>query len=143
MSGMCSSSFDVASRAPKHRSKLGVTNVHRVFQHSIEDRLQFAWRTADDLEHIGGGGLLLKRFTQLIEQPRVLDGDYGLCGEVLHQFNLFIGEGAYLCAIDEKGTKQFIVLEHRHRDGGSRTAVSERGAGFWIGCPIDDIYDGL
>src|ERR1700732_3668927 len=30
-------------------------------------------RAADDLEHVGGGRLLLERFAQLVEQPRVLD----------------------------------------------------------------------
>ena len=30
---------------------------------------------------------------QLVEQPRVLDGDDGLGGEVLHQLDLLVGEG--------------------------------------------------
>ena len=42
-------------------------------------------RAADDLEHVGGGGLLLQRFPQLVEQPRVLDGDDGLRGEALYE----------------------------------------------------------
>ena len=29
---------------------------------------------------------------QLVEQPRVLDGDHGLGGEVLHQLDLLVGE---------------------------------------------------
>ena len=33
------------------------------------------------------------RFAQLVEQPRVLDGDDGLSGEVLHQLDLLVGEG--------------------------------------------------
>ena len=32
-----------------------------------------------------------KRFTQLVEQPRVLDGDHGLVGESLDQLNLLVG----------------------------------------------------
>jgi hypothetical protein len=35
------------------------------------------------LRHVGGGGLLLQRFAQFVEQARVLDGDDGLGGEVL------------------------------------------------------------
>ena len=54
--------------------------------------LQIEGRAADDLEHVGGGGLLLERFTQLVEQARVLDGDDGLSGEVLDQLDLLIGE---------------------------------------------------
>ena len=37
---------------------------------------------------------------QLVEQPRVLDGDDGLRGEVLHQLDLLVGERADLLAID-------------------------------------------
>jgi len=36
---------------------------------------------------------LLQRLSQLVEQPGVLDGDDGLVGEILDQFDLFIGEG--------------------------------------------------
>ena len=77
----------------------GLTDAGRVRQHCIEDRLEFARRTGDDLQHFGGRGLLLQRLreiigalTQLVEQPRVLDGDDGLGGEVLHQLDLLIGE---------------------------------------------------
>ena len=48
-----------------------------------EHRLQIKGRAADDLEHVGGGGLLLQRLAQLVEQARILDGDDGLTGEVL------------------------------------------------------------
>ena len=54
-----------------------------------------------------GRGLLLQRLAQiigalaqLVEQPRVLDGDDGLGGEVLHQLDLLVGEWADLLAID-------------------------------------------
>ena len=47
----------------------------------IEHRLQIEGRAADDLEHVGGGGLLLQRFAQLVEQAGILDGDDGLVSE--------------------------------------------------------------
>ena len=53
----------------------------RRFDQRIEHRLQIEGRAADDLEHVGGGGLLLQRFAQLVEQPRVLDGDDGLAAK--------------------------------------------------------------
>ena len=62
----------------------------------VEHRLQIEGRAADDLEHVGGGGLLLQRFAQLVEQPRVLDSDDGLGGEVLDQLDLLVGEGPRL-----------------------------------------------
>ena len=55
----------------------------------------------DDLEHVGGRGLLLQRFAQLVEQPRVLDGDDGLSGEILDQFDLLVGEGTHLLTVDD------------------------------------------
>ena len=48
-----------------------------------QHRLQIEGRAADDLEHVGGGGLLLQRFAQLVEQARVLDGDDGLAAKFL------------------------------------------------------------
>src|SRR4029077_12311650 len=64
----------------------------RLLQHSLEHRLQLTRRAANNLEHIGGRRLLLKRFSQLVEQPRILYGDDGLGGEVLHQRDLLVGK---------------------------------------------------
>src|SRR5262249_57493085 len=50
----------------------------------VEHRLQIKRRAADDLEYVGGGGLLLQRLAQLVEQARVLDGDDSLVGERCH-----------------------------------------------------------
>src|SRR5262245_19624788 len=54
----------------------------------VEHRLQIESRAADDLEHVGGGSLLLQRFGELaraclrvIEQPHVLDRDRRLVRE--------------------------------------------------------------
>ena len=64
------------------------TQPSRQFGQCVEHGLQIEGRAADNLEHIGGGGLLLQRFGQivgaclhLVEQPHVLDGDCGLVGE--------------------------------------------------------------
>ena len=51
----------------------------------VEHNPQIECRPADDLEHVGGGGLLLQRLTQFVEQPGILDGDDGLRGKILHQ----------------------------------------------------------
>ena len=68
----------------------------------------------DDLEHVGGGGLLLERFAQLAEKPRVLEGDDGLRGEVLHQLDLLVGKRPYFLTIDGNGAYKRALLEHRH-----------------------------
>jgi hypothetical protein len=41
---------------------------------------------------------LLERFTQLVQQSRVLDSDDRLIGEVGYQFNLLFGERANFLA---------------------------------------------
>ena len=81
------------------------------------------------LQHLGGRGLLLQRLgeivgalAQLVEQPRVLDGDDGLRGEVLHQLDLLVGERADLLAVDGDGADQLVVLEHRHDNDASGAA---------------------
>ena len=67
------------------------------------------------LQHLRGRGLLLQRLgeiigalAQLVEQPRVLDGDHGLRGEVLHQLDLLVGERAHLLAVDDDGADQLV-----------------------------------
>src|SRR5262249_1251528 len=62
------------------------------FDESVQYHLQIESRAADDLEHIGGRGLLLQGFTQFVEQPGVLDGDDGLVCKGGRQVNLFVGE---------------------------------------------------
>ena len=56
-----------------------------------------------DLEHVGGSGLLLERFAQLVEQPCVLDSDNGLSGKILEKLDLLVGERPYLLTINRNG----------------------------------------
>src|SRR5215472_5709502 len=49
---------------------------------------------------------------QFIEQPRVLNGDNGLGGEVLYQSNLLVGEWPDHLAIDDDRADEFILFEH-------------------------------
>src|SRR5262249_11152706 len=53
-------------------------------------------RTGNGAQDVGAGGLIFKRLPQLIEQPRVLDGDDGLGGEVRNQLDLLFGEWTHL-----------------------------------------------
>ena len=77
------------AHATKQPHMVGVAKSGRRLGQRIEHGLQIEGRAADDLEHVGGGRLLLQRFgqivcalAQLVEQARVLDGDDGLAGEV-------------------------------------------------------------
>ena len=68
-------------------------------QHGLEHRLRRPDDASNDLQYLRGRGLLLQRLAQivgalaqLVEQPRVLDGDDGLIGESLGQFDLLLRE---------------------------------------------------
>src|SRR6516225_3798924 len=94
----------------------------------VEHSRQIERRAADDLEHVGGSSLLLKRFAQLVEQARVLDGDDRLGGEVLDQLDLLVGERLNLLVIDVDGANQAALLEHWNRQQSSITAELNGGA---------------
>src|SRR5262252_9211569 len=47
---------------PKDEPLLGGAKPRRVLDQSVEDGLKLECRPADDLEHVGGRGLLLQRF---------------------------------------------------------------------------------
>ena len=68
-----------AARSHSCRQRKGLRRFHQ----RVENSLQIESGAADDLEHVGGRRLLLQRFAQFVEQPRVLDGDDGLGSEVL------------------------------------------------------------
>src|SRR6516165_8197793 len=74
-----------------------------------------------DMTYLRRRGLLLQRLAeiscplaQLVQQPRVLDGNDGLGGEVLHQRDLFFTEWSHLPTRDGKDTDHLIVLQHRN-----------------------------
>ena len=71
---------------------IGIAEPRRQLDQRVEHDLQIEGRAADDLEHVGGGGLLLQQFPQLVEQAGILDRDHGLVGEVLDQLDLLVGE---------------------------------------------------
>src|SRR6516165_5644249 len=96
----------------------------------IEHRLQIKGRTADDLEHVGGGGLLLQRFAQFVEQAGVLDGDDSLRGEVLDQLDLLIGERPNYLSVDAEETDHLVFLQHGHPENGSLTTELDCGNGL-------------
>ena len=51
---------------------------------------------------------------QFVEQPRVLDGDDGLSGEVLDQFDLLVGEGTNFLTVQGEHADEVVLLQHRY-----------------------------
>ena len=117
----------------------------RSFDQSVEHSLQIERRAADDLEHVGGGGLLLQGLAQLVEQARVLDGDDGLIGEALEQLDLPVAEWADFLAVDADGSDQLVILEHWHNKEGAAARKldlgDEQGIALQVGWFFGDIGD--
>jgi hypothetical protein len=101
---------------PVNGCTVGIAQLSSRSDQRVEHCLKVEGRAADNLQDIGGSGLLLKGFAQLIEQPGVLDGDDSLGGEVCDQRNLLFSKREYFLLIDANGTDQFAFLEHWHHD---------------------------
>jgi hypothetical protein len=136
-----------ASRPPDV-GDIRVAQPRRRFDQRVEHHLQVEGRATDHLEHVGGGGLPLQRLAQLVEQPRVLDGDDGLLGEVADQLDLLIGEGAHLLPVDVDVADQLAFLEHRHQQQGAGTGQLDHRDGGRVAvavgplrCQILDLDD--
>ena len=81
---------------------------------------------ADDLEHLGGGSLLLQRFgevgcalAQLVEQPRVLDGDDGLAAKFATNAICLSVKGRTSWRTNDDHTDQLVLLSASVRPGAS------------------------
>src|SRR5262245_20095282 len=103
-----------------HRVRL--TQAGRRLDERIEHRLQIERRAADDLEHVGGGGLLLEGFAQLVEQPRILDRNDGLFREIAHKLHLLVAERSHLLPINGYRSDGLVFLEHWHCHVAARAA---------------------
>src|SRR6516165_990616 len=96
---------------------LRTTQTRSILNHGIEDGFKHTWRTGNDLEHLRGRRLLLQRLSkivcalpQFVEQPRVLDSDDRLRGEVLDHSNLLVREWPDFLAENRYGADQLAFL---------------------------------
>ena len=140
---------------PEHEPELGLADARRVLQHGLEHRIQIARRAGDDLQYLRCGSLLLERLgqvvgalAQLAEQARVLDGDDGLRGKILDQFDLFLAEGPHLLAVHRNGADELAFPQHRHRqeragarDFDQRDDPLVSGEIRGVLCHIEDVQD--
>src|SRR6516162_7007582 len=86
----------------------------RLLQYRIEHRRKIAGRGIDDLQHLGGRGLLLQRLARLGQQPRVLHRYDRLRGEILQQRDLLFGKRPNLGPARDNPTEERIILPQRH-----------------------------
>jgi hypothetical protein len=92
---------------------VGIAERRRRLDKGLQHRPQIEGRATDDLEHVGGGGLLLQRFTQFAEQARILDGDHGLVSEGLDQLNLLIRKRLYFKSAEHDCANGFALSQQR------------------------------
>jgi hypothetical protein len=81
------------------------------FHECVEHRLQIERRPADYLQYIGSRSLLLQRFPQFVQQPRVLDGDDGLGGEVGQQIDMLPLERADFRSANYDGANRLALSD--------------------------------
>src|SRR5215469_14901727 len=61
------------------------------FQYRVEDGCKLTGRAVDNLQYLGGRGLLLQCLARFGQEPGVLDSDRGLAGEARNQRQLLFG----------------------------------------------------
>src|SRR5262249_25544262 len=61
-----------------NKCKTGIAQPRRRLNKRVKHRFEVERRAADNFQHVGGGGLLLQRLSQLVEQTRVLDCNHRL-----------------------------------------------------------------
>src|SRR5262245_5884657 len=102
----------------------------------IKHGFEIEGRAADDLEHVGSGGLLLQRFAQLVEQARIFDGDDCLIGKIRYQLDLLVSERPDFLTKDGDSSDYLLFLEHRNYDEGPNAAQFDGGDSQWIALKI-------
>src|SRR5262245_24741885 len=117
----------VVALASEYERAFGLAQSCRRFGQSVEHGLQIERGAADDLEHVGGRGLLLQGFAQLVKQAGVLDSDDGLRGKVSDQLDLLIAERSDLLAINDDGAYKLVSLKHGNAKEGSATGDLDGG----------------
>src|SRR5262249_7683907 len=100
----------------KDRGVVRIAQPRRRLDQCIEYFLHIERRSADDLQNISSGSLLLEGLAQLVEKAGVLDGDDGLVCKALDERDLLVGKWSNLLAVNDNHADQFILLEHRHCD---------------------------
>ena len=110
--------------------------------------MQIERRTADDLQDVGGGRLLLKRFLKVarlclhfVEQAHVLDCDHRLVCEGGHEIDLALRKRDRLGAPERKRADYFAVAHQRHAE--HRPDVADARlllfCIFWVRPGVDDL----
>ena len=109
----------------EHRAGEAADQPVGVRRDRLEHRLYVRRRTGDYLQDISGRGLPLQRFSGLVEQPHILDGDHRLVGERLQQLDVMRDKGAGFGAGDADHPDRRAPI---HQGGKQHTAKTAQAA---------------
>src|SRR5271166_3719796 len=104
----------------------------RLLQNCLEHRGEIAGRRVDDLQYLRCRSLLLQGLARLGHQPRILHRDDRLCGEVLQQRNLLVGEWAGFLTVNNEISEKCVVFSQRDGEQGATTTELNKGAADWV-----------
>src|SRR6516162_10236706 len=86
------------------------TKAVSLLQYRVEYRREIGRRGIDNAQHLGSRRLLFQGLARLGEEPRILDRDDRLRGEILQQRNLLVGKRSYLLTVDVDRTEQGVFF---------------------------------
>ena len=116
-----SDSLDLISVGKRDADRRIRKQLRTTLNYGIKRRLRVRKRAADNVKHLRGGCLLLKRLGELsrsrlhfFEQPRVLDRDHRLLGECPQQVHLPVREMARRRSCNGNRTDDPVIVRHRH-----------------------------
>ena len=115
-----------------HRGHICIAEPRRQFRQRIEDGLQIERGAADDLQNVGGRGLLLQEFAKLlgarrhfIEQPHILDCYQRLIRKGRDQFDLPLDKGLQNASRQDDHANRYAISQHGHAENGAIAGVAD------------------
>ncbi len=135
-------SMEVLTIIRPQTTECGLAKTDGLVEHRIEHRREVAGRAVDDLQHLGGRGLLLQGLARLGEQPDVLNRNNRLVGEGLEQVDLRLRKRHDLAPRYGDRADRIAVLQDRHRQHGMHPSLADgRQRVFGVRGCIGDMRD--
>jgi hypothetical protein len=126
--------------APEKPDMIRVAQLSGRLCKRVQHPLQVEGRAADDLEHVGGGSLLLQRFAQFIQQASVLDGNHCLFGKITQKLDLLVDKGVNLLTVNVNHADQFVFFKHGDGEYRPKAAKLHGGNDMRIACTISRTF---
>src|SRR6516164_518207 len=115
----------------------------RLFQHCVEHRGEVAGRAINDLQYLGGCGLLFQGLARLSDQPRVFHRNDRLVGKGAEELDLPFGERLDMRAGKLHHANRVTLSQQRYTDNGPNVPVCRRAGHrvFRVSGDVGDLDD--